>query len=44
MHLRHPRFTYDAWGLFTKDKGRSQKLKIIDDSIYIYIHISKGSR
>ena len=27
MHLRQPRFAYSAWGPFTKNKERIQKLR-----------------
>ena len=27
MHLRQPGFTYSAWGPFTKNEERIQKLK-----------------
>ena len=36
MHLRQPRFTYNAYGPFTKNKGRIKKFKEIGDSRYIY--------
>ena len=36
MHLRQPRFTYSAYGPFTKNKGRIQKFKETRDSRYIY--------
>ena len=36
MHLRQPGFMYSTWGLFTKNKGRSQKFKETGDSRYIY--------
>ena len=36
MHLRQPRFTYSACGLFTKNKERTQKFKETGDSRYIY--------
>ena len=36
MHLRQPRFTYSAYGSFTKNKGRIQKFKETRDSRYIY--------
>ena len=26
MHLKQPGFTYGTWGLFTKNKGRIQKV------------------
>ena len=35
IHLRQPRFTYSACGLFTK-KLKIQKLKKTGDSRYIY--------
>ena len=31
MHLRQPRFTYSACGLFTKNKERIQKFKETGD-------------
>ena len=36
MHLKQPRFTYSAFGPFTKNKERIQKLKETGDSRYIY--------
>ena len=36
MHLRQPRFTYNAWGPLTKNKERIQKFKETGDSRYIY--------
>ena len=36
MHLKQPRFTHTACGLFTKNKERIQKLKVTHDSSYIY--------
>ena len=36
MHLRQPRFTYSAWGPFTKNKERIQRFKETVDSRYIY--------
>ena len=36
MHLRQPRFTYSACGLFTKNKKRIQQFKQTGDSRYIY--------
>ena len=36
MHLKQPRFTYSACGLFTKSKERIQKFKEIRDTNYIY--------
>ena len=36
MHLRQPAFTYNACGLFTKNKGRIHKIKETGDSRYIY--------
>ena len=36
IHLRQPRFTYSACGLFTKNKERIQKFKETGDSRYIY--------
>ena len=36
MHLRQPGFTYNACGLFTKNKERIQKFKETGDSRYIY--------
>ena len=35
-HLRQPRFTYRACGLFTKNKERIQKFKETEDSWCIY--------
>ena len=34
--LRQPRFTYSAWGSFTKNKERIQKFKETGDLGYIY--------
>ena len=36
IHLKELRFTYSAWGAFTKNKERRQKFKESEDSIYIY--------
>ena len=36
MHLKQPRFTYSAWGPFTKNKERIQKFKETGDTNYIY--------
>ena len=36
MHLRQPKFTYSAYGSFSKSKGRIQKFKETGDSRYIY--------
>ena len=36
MHLKQPRFTYSACGLFTKNKERIQKFKETGDTSYIY--------
>ena len=36
MHLRQPRFTYSAFGLFTKTKESIKKNKETGDSGYIY--------
>ena len=36
MHLKQPRFTYSACGLFTKSKERIQKYKETGDTKYIY--------
>ena len=36
MHLKHPGFTYSAFGPFTKIKERIQKFKEIGDTSYIY--------
>ena len=36
MHLRQPRFTYSACGLFTKNKERIQKFKETGDTSHIY--------
>ena len=33
MHLKQPKFTYSACGLFTKNKERIQKVKETGDSI-----------
>ena len=34
MHLKQPGFTYSAWGTFTKNKERIQKLKETGDTSY----------
>ena len=34
MHLKQPGFTYSAWGPFTKNKERIQKLKETGDTSY----------
>ena len=36
MHLREPGFTYNACGIFTKNKKRIQKFKETGDSQYIH--------
>ena len=36
IHLKQPRFTYSAWGQFTKNKERIQKVKETGDTSYIY--------
>ena len=36
MHLKQPRFTYNACGSFTKNKERTQKFKETGDKSYIY--------
>ena len=36
MHLKQTGFMYSAFGLFTKDKERIQKVKETEDSRYIY--------
>ena len=36
MHLKQPGFTYNACGLFTKNKKRIQKFKGTADASYIY--------
>ena len=36
MHLKQPRFTYSAWGSFTKNKERIQEFKETRDTRYIY--------
>ena len=36
MHLRQPRFTYSAYGPFTKNKERIQKVQETADSKYIF--------
>ena len=36
MHLKQPGFTYSAWGPFTKNKERIQKVKETGDTSYIY--------
>ena len=38
MHLRQPRFTYKAFGSFTKNKEWIQKFQETGDSWYIYRH------
>ena len=38
MHLKQPKFTYSACGLFTKNKERIQKVKETRDSRDIYIN------
>ena len=35
MNLRQPRFTYSAYGLFTKNKEQIKKFKETGDSRYI---------
>ena len=35
MHLKQPRFTYSACGLFTKNKERNKKFKETGDTSYI---------
>ena len=35
MNLRQPRFTYSAYGLFTKNKQQIKKFKETGDSRYI---------
>ena len=35
MHLKQPRFTYSALGLFTKNKKRIQKFKETRDTSFI---------
>ena len=35
-HLKQPGFTYSAWGLFTKNKEKIQKIKETGDRKYIY--------
>ena len=42
MHLKQPKLTYSACGLFTKNKERIQKFKETRrDSIYIYIYTER---
>ena len=36
MHFKQPGCTYNAWGTFTKNKERTEKLKKTGDSKYIY--------
>ena len=36
MHLKQPRFTYSAWGSFTKNKERIQEFKETRGTSYIY--------
>ena len=36
MHLKHPEFTYSAFGPFTKNKERIQEFKEAGDTSYIY--------
>ena len=36
MHLKQLAFIYSAWGTFTKNKERIQKLKETEDTNYIY--------
>ena len=36
MHLKHPRFTYNVFRPFTKNKERTQNFKQTRDSRYIY--------
>ena len=36
MHSKQPRFTYSAYGPFTKNKKRIQKFKETGDTKYIY--------
>ena len=36
MYLKQPGFTYSAWGTFTKNKERIQKIKETGDTSYIY--------
>ena len=36
MYLKQPGFTYSAWGAFTKNKERIQKIKETGDTSYIY--------
>ena len=36
MYLKQPGFTYSAWGTFTKNKERIQKIKGTGDTSYIY--------
>ena len=38
IHLKQPRFTYSACGLFIKSKERIQKFKETGDINYIYKH------
>ena len=43
IHLKQPKFTYNAFGPFTKDKERIQKFKKTGDINYIYkIEIDKA--
>ena len=36
MHLKQPRFTYSAYGPFTKNKENIQKFKETGDTNYVY--------
>ena len=36
IHLKQPGFTCSAWGQFTKNKERIQKVKETGDTSYIY--------
>ena len=36
MHLKQPRFSYSACGLFTKNKERIEKFESTEDTSYIY--------
>ena len=36
IHLKQPGFTYSAYGPFTKNKERIQKVKETGDTSYIY--------
>ena len=36
MHLKQPRFTYSAYGPFTKSKERIRKFRETRDTSYIY--------